>query len=607
SGYDIGAYEKTTLDFEQRRILRTINDVGYAYVIIGLHVDDYQPEGYYDSPEGVNAQRARVADAQKLFVDNLFAALTSPMRRRPRAPAQNVNIDEFLNSVDTFTTVPQLFMKINRVLFETIIGHSLATNMWLNVADSVSLSDSTKIVGATSVWDETDTDGNKLTGKGQYVVVLDTGVDSTNSALNAQVVEGACFSFVKTTGESKTCSSNSIPKVLGSKVGTIYEESRNPTTGGNSSLPSVAAPCKDSILSDDCEHGTHVAGIIAAKNQGVAPEAKIIAIQAGTNTDGTSVELYRISQLKALEYIYDQLAGIKGPYEGKIAAVNMSLNEKKDSDLSGVFCDDVDDDMTDSRKQFIDNLYSYGIATIISSGNNGNKKKMASPACISSAISVGATDKDDNIWIKSNSSDKLDLLAPGVGITSTWPGGGTKPKSGTSQAAPHVAGAWAILKQKWDKQNELNGLKKKKYEAIAEILEALVVTGVQRKDTNGIIKPRIQIDRALDALNYSNFMGIIKLDANDDDDTLVEQIVDKFPNPTFPLKNVCNGNTTSSGAAAVEMTLKYLLEGSPPSQSDVYGNNSTSCNDMTPEEVKTALNNYVDKEEIYSYVHWAYD
>jgi uncharacterized repeat protein (TIGR01451 family) len=618
---DMGAYEKTALNFEQRRILRTINDVGYAYVIIGLHVDNYQPEGYYDSPEGVSDQRARVAEAQKLFVDSL-SAFTSPMTRRLRAPVLKLNIQEFLDSVDTFTTVPQLFMKINRVLFERIIEHPLMTNMWLNVADSVSLSKSTEIVGAKTVWNEKDKDGNYLTGKGQYVVVLDTGVDGSKLGTN-KVAKEACFSSQGSYLDGNNSVNIHSRCVVGTQDGAdIY--------GIKKMGLDSAKPCggDDGLNSMRCAHGTEVAGIIAANininenNQnvfigGVANEAQIIAIKIAGKPEDSGKPLFTIaSQQEALDYVVT-LNNVL-PYKGKIAAVNMSLNS---SDFSSEFCDD------DLRKPSIDNLYSLGIATIISSGNNNEKNKLAKPACISSAISVGATGCgngtacedndstnigneevgrwwDDGKQKGSNSAKILDLLAPGVKITTTDVDYPTVEDSGTSMAAPHVAGAWAILKQK------------KSDATVEEILEALVVTGVQIKqeykigdDTFSRIKPRIQIDRALDALNYSNYMGITRLDA-DDGDTLVEQIEDEFPSP-FSLENVCT-EYTSSGAATVEMTLKYLVDDSP-TQTEIY--NGQSCgNDMTAEQVKDALNEEVHKSEYlvgteyaYNYGHLAYD
>ncbi|PVE30170.1 hypothetical protein DC030_15405, partial [Enterococcus faecalis] len=70
-----------------------------------------------------------------------------------------------------------------------------------------------------------------------------------------------------------------------------------------------------------------------------------------------------------------------------------------------------------------------------------------SPGCISTAVTVGATNDNDIVASFSNSNFLIDLLAPGVAIDSSVPGDAYDNKQGTSMATPHVAGAWAVLKQ----------------------------------------------------------------------------------------------------------------------------------------------------------------
>ncbi|WP_162176309.1 S8 family serine peptidase [Candidatus Magnetobacterium casense] len=95
------------------------------------------------------------------------------------------------------------------------------------------------------------------------------------------------------------------------------------------------------------------------------------------------------------------------------------------------------------------------------------------------------TDSSDNVSNFSNSAGFLSLLAPGSSINSSVPGGGYDTWNGTSMAAPHVAGAWVILKQLTPSAT------------VTDILNILVSTGVTITDArNGISKPRIQIDRA---------------------------------------------------------------------------------------------------------------
>jgi subtilisin family serine protease len=117
---------------------------------------------------------------------------------------------------------------------------------------------------------------------------------------------------------------------------------------------------------------------------------------------------------------------------------------------------------------------------------------MAVPACISSAISVAATTDSDQVASFSNVADFLDLLAPGSSITSSVPGGGLASWNGTSMAAPHVAGAWAVLKQKAPEMD------------VSSILEALRDTGAQLDDerSGGKVTDmrRINLDQALISL-----------------------------------------------------------------------------------------------------------
>ena len=101
-------------------------------------------------------------------------------------------------------------------------------------------------------------------------------------------------------------------------------------------------------------------------------------------------------------------------------------------------------------KTAIDNLRSVNIATAIASGNDDYTNAVSLPACISTAITVGATNNSDAVADFSNSSAQVDLYAPGVSVLyASVPGGGYGYKSGTSMATPQVAGAIATMKSAW--------------------------------------------------------------------------------------------------------------------------------------------------------------
>src|SRR5262249_1562792 len=147
--------------------------------------------------------------------------------------------------------------------------------------------------------------------------------------------------------------------------------------------------------------------------------------------------------IDGLEHLYE--LATTGAYG--IASVNLSIggSTKYTSPCDG---------SNPEYKAAIDQLRLIGIPTVVASGNDTFIDGLCSPACFSSSVSVGSSGDGslgtapDSISSFSNSSYFLNLLAPGQWIQSSVPGGGFLNKQGTSMAAPHVAGAWAVLKSK---------------------------------------------------------------------------------------------------------------------------------------------------------------
>jgi subtilisin family serine protease len=190
---------------------------------------------------------------------------------------------------------------------------------------------------------------------------------------------------------------------------------------GNRAVKGFTA-VEDGNGANDCNgHGTHVAGIIGGARHGVAKDVRLIAVRV-LNCLGEGTFAGVIAGVDWVTYHH------AGP-----SVANMSLN--------GTFHQPLNDAVANSIAQ--------GVTYALAAGNHYGNACGESPAATPTALTVAATDQNDERPAWSNSGACVDLFAPGVDIPSAWIGGknATNVLSGTSMSAPHVAGLAAAYLQ----------------------------------------------------------------------------------------------------------------------------------------------------------------
>jgi thermitase len=219
-------------------------------------------------------------------------------------------------------------------------------------------------IGVSDLWDTSS-------GKGVLVAILDTGVDDEHPELAGQVTVEIDFT--------------------------------------NSSSPS-----------DQHGHGTHVAGIIAAKRNGtdvtgIAYDCSLLNVKIADETGSC--------RMAAL------IEGINWAVDNGASVINISIEFREPSP---------------ELEEAVNYAWSQGSLVVAAAGNNGNGSPVY-PACYEHCLAVAATTQNDDLAPLSNHSDWVDVAAPGFSIYSTVPDNGYSYKSGTSFACAYVSGLAALL------------------------------------------------------------------------------------------------------------------------------------------------------------------
>ncbi len=402
-------FDESRLNDAQRQLLADARQNGSVEVVVGLNV----PFSYnLAAPQDVAAQNANVQQARFTLLYSLSV--------------YNV---EILSDSDTWA-IPFVGLRVDANALISLFTSPQVTTIDLNGRNQAILQSAEPVIHAPEAW------AMGYTGSGQTVAIVDTGVETSHPFLNGHVVSEACYSH-DGSGNTSNCP--------GHVTSSLLAGSASPWTcfANLSGTPSQA---------EGCAHGTHVSGIAAgyqsAGFSGVAPNANIIGIDVFTkyhdSVYGDFLTAYDTDIISGLNRVYDL-----HPFY-TISSVNLSLGDS--GRTSSSTCDTISGGP--AMLSVFNLLRGVGIAPIVAAGNDGLTTQMSFPACLSAAVSVGATTDSDTIASFSNRSTVMKLFAPGVNITSSVPvgsiadeGGGFATWDGTSMATPFVTGAFAVMRQ----------------------------------------------------------------------------------------------------------------------------------------------------------------
>jgi hypothetical protein len=402
---------------------------GYVRIIVEfagpVPTDQLRPD-----PQVLAPVRAEIAARGNAIIASHFGSANNPSQGQG-----------FPRGLMRFEVTPTFAVNVSPSELNAMAADSAVLRIYYDHPGSPALPQSVPLIGMTPAY------AANATGTRQAVAVLDTGVQTNHEFLSGNVLDlQACFSNGENNGAS------------------LCPDGTQIQTGKGAADTSIPACVIGST--NRCSHGTHVAGIAAGNNtnpaslgpaNGVARNAKIVPVQVFTRV-GNNVSFRTSDVMRAIEWVYTNALT---PAPGvRLAAINLSLGTYT---RYASLCDA----QFGALKDQILLLRNAGVATVAATGNEGLRFEISSPACISTAVAVGSTDKQDRLSIFSNMIPQVSLVAPGgLGSLGTLcrPGGDnpnirssisgltTEENDlydcywGTSMSTPHVAGAFAAIR-----------------------------------------------------------------------------------------------------------------------------------------------------------------
>jgi subtilisin family serine protease len=351
--------------------------------------------------------------------------------------------------------------------------------VWPSVTYHPLLDRTPQLIGAPTVWGP----GLATAGQGMKIGIIDDGVDQTHPFFNPA-------GYVYPPGFPKGQTAYTTPKVIAARAfappGTSY------------------APARLPFDRDQSEHGTHVAGIAAGNNgtrtnsgialSGIAPRAylgnyKALGVPSEFGLNGNSPEI---------------AAAVEAAVADGMDVINLSLGE---TDIEPT---------RDVLARALNAAADAGVPATVAAGNSGDlgPGSIDSPGSAAKAIAAAASTGGHDSVEEDTATDfssigpapytltlKPDVTAPGDGVASSVPGGSYAVFSGTSMAAPHVAGAIALLKERHPSWT------------VAELKSALMTTGAPVRVTREVTPlreggGRIDLPRADKPLLFTEPMSI---------------------------------------------------------------------------------------------------